>query len=144
MSDALTTHATAERPRFGVVLSIIAILITLGTIATLLRAVSAALFLEESGSSKLDIALDFIVGGWMLYSLLLLITRRRRFIAVYAGLLLFNILAQWILIVPGVMAVEESPERNVVLTLITSQTGIAVAWLMYLAKSKHLRAVCSE
>ena len=144
MSDALTTHANAERPRFGVVLSIIAILITLGTITTLLRAVSTMLFLDESGSSKLEIALDFIVGGWLLYSLLLLITRRRRFIAAYAGLLLFNMLVQWIFFVPGIMAVEESPERNAVLTLITSQTAIAVAWLLYLAKSKHLRAVCSE
>jgi hypothetical protein len=145
MSDALTTHETAERPKFGIVLSIIAILITLGTITTLLRAVGAVLLPDEEGEvSKLEIALDFIVGGWLLYSLLLLMTRRRRFIAVYAGLLLFNILVQWIFFVPGIMAVEESPERNAVLTLIAGQTGIAVAWLLYLAKSTHLRAVCSE
>ncbi len=53
-------------------------------------------------------------------------------------------LVQWIFFVPGVMAVEESTSRSAVLTLITIQTGIAVAWLLYLAKSKHLRAVCSE
>jgi len=144
MSDELTTHANAERPRFGIVLSIIAVLITLGTITTLLSGVNAMLSIEESGTSKLEIAFDFLVGGWMLYSLLLLVTRRRRFIAVYAGLLLCNILVQWSFMVPAVMAADESPERNAVLAIITSQTGIAVAWLLYLAKSKHLRAVCSE
>ncbi len=130
-----------DRPGFGIILSLLAI----GLVLNALRSFAELfkVFLQEGAAAEIGIgwlAWDVIALLWVLACLGTLLARRRLFIYLFGGLLLFNLASSALLFVVS----GDELDLPVATAATIVQTVIAALWFAYLFMSEHLREVCCD
>ncbi len=130
-----------DRPCFGIILSLLAI----GLVLNVLRSFANLfqLFMQEGAVAEVGagwLILDVIAFLWVLACLAMLLARRRLFIYLFGGLLLFNLITSVLLLVIS----GDELDMPVATAAMIAQTVIAALWFAYLFLSQHLREVCCD
>jgi hypothetical protein len=129
-----------DRPGFGIVLSLLAI----GLVLNALRGFAELfkLFMQEGALAGNVgwLIVDLIAFVWVLACLAMLLARKRVFIYLFGGLLLFNLTTTALALVLN----GGELDAQVAMAAIAVQTVIAALWLAYLFMSQHLREVCCD
>ena len=129
-----------DRPCFGIILSLLAI----GLVLNALRSFAELfqVFMQE-GVWEVGVGwliLDIISFLLVLACLAMLLARRRLFIYLFGGLLLFNLATSVLLLVVS----GDELDMPVATAAMIVQTVIAALWFAYLFMSQHLREVCCD
>jgi len=129
-----------DRPGFGIILSLLAI----GLVLNALRSFAELfqVFMQE-GVWEVGVGwliLDIISFLLVLACLAMLLARRRLFIYLFGGLLLFNLATSVLLLVVS----GDELDMPVATAAMIVQTVIAALWFAYLFMSQHLREVCCD
>jgi hypothetical protein len=129
-----------DRPSFGIILSLLAI----GLVVNALRGFADLfmLFMQDGTPAEGigSLIMDIVAFIWALACLVMLLARRRVFIYLFGGLLLFNLATSAYLLMFNAGQLE--PELAV--AAMAAQLIIAALWLTYLFMSQHLRDVCCD
>jgi hypothetical protein len=125
-------------PGFGLVLSLLAILLTLAGVQLSAQLIQLALAERPDEALSLEWYTQLLMSCWALVNLVLLIKRRRLFIESMIALLAFNLLLSMLAIAGA--SQTTSPGSWPVFFKLSLVTGIL--WIVYLARSQHVRKVC--
>ncbi len=130
-----------DRPGFGIILSLLAI----GLVLNALRSFAELfmVFMQEGAAAEVGagwLILDVIAFFWVLACLGTLLARRRLFIYLFGGLLVFNLTTSALLLVVS----GDELDMPVATAAMIAQTVIAALWFAYLFLSQHLREVCCD
>ena len=130
-----------DRPGFGIILSLLAI----GLVLNALRSFAELfqVFMQEGAAAEIGVGwliLDVIAFLWVLACLAMLLARRRLFLYLFGGLVLFNLATSLLLLVVS----GDELDMPVATAAMIVQTVIAALWFAYLFMSQHLREVCCD
>lgn len=146
--DEFATETTAVKPKagtppsFGIWLSLLAVGLTLNLVSSFAAVFGVLASTEPVEGAWLDVVLDVIIAGWCLTCLILLLSRRRRFIPAMISLLAVNMVI--LLLFNGYAAIwpQSAEERQIAILGLVGQTAISALWITFLVRSKHVRSVC--
>ena len=132
-----------DRPSFGILLSLLAI----GLVLNALRRFAELfqLFMQV-GPWEIGIGwviVDVVTFVWVLACLGMLLARRRVFLYLFGGLLLFSLATDALLLLVN-WGELDAQVATVAMVTMTIKTVISALWFAYLFMSEHLRDVCSD
>jgi membrane-associated HD superfamily phosphohydrolase len=136
--DELVIKELPKPPGFGPVLVLLAILQTLAVLAFVNRVIHYAVAEDQPEILTIEGFTHLLISAWAVVNLVLLIKRRRLFIESMMALLAFNLLLSLLAIASAGQTL--TPARWPVFLKLGIVT--AILWLVYLARSKHVRKVC--
>jgi hypothetical protein len=129
-----------DRPSFGFILSLLAIGLMLNALRTFTELLKAFMQVGVAETGLGWLILDVVALVWILACLSMLLARKRVFIYLFGGLLLFRLATAAIYLATG----RSQLDAQVATAAMAVQVVIAALWFAYLFMSEHLRDVCSD